>query len=466
MVLAPVTRPGLAELVAAITAGRRSPVELVDRCLDRIEREDPTLHAFITVIGTAARRLAAAREAEARRGEVRGPLHGVPVAVKDLFDMAGLPTTAGAAVRRTHVAQTTATAVRRLEAAGAVVVGKTNLHEFAFGVTSVNPHFGAAANPHAPDRVAGGSSGGSAAAVAAGHCAAALGTDTGGSIRIPAALCGIVGLKPTFGRVSRHGVVPLAWSFDTVGPLTRTVADAALLLAVLAGADAHDPLTGRWPPPPPGLADPPTRFTVVRLRGPFFDDVESAVGEAVDRAARHLAAAGGRIVEAPIPEIEAMQVAQTTILFAEAAAYHRRAYPGRLAEYGADVRELLAAGAAIPAAAYVEAQRVQALAVRTLGRLLDGAEVCLCAAVPIPAPRIVDVDPQRSDGWRAARAPLSRFTRLFNLTGWPAVAVPAGRTREGLPVAVQLAAAPGREESLLAVAALLERAEPWPLPEV
>lgn len=462
--LAAVTSDRLASLAQAIHAGALSPVDLVEGCLERIRQKDRVLRAFIRVDERTALAEAAAREREARQGAVRGPLHGIPVAVKDLFDQAGLPTTAGAAIRREHMAEETATAVRRLQDAGAIVIGKTNLHEFAFGVTSVNPHYGAVANPWDPECIAGGSSGGSAAAVAAGFCAAAMGTDTGGSIRIPAALCGIVGLKPTFGRVSRHGVVPLAWSFDTIGPMTRTVADAALMLSVLAGPDPRDPTTGRYGPFTDTAIDVPLAFRVGRLVGAFFEEtLDDEVADALERTCDVLTRAGGRVIPVHVDTIDAGQVAQTTILFAEAAAYHQRAYPGGLAEYGPDVRELLAAGATIPATAYVEAQQVQAAVIGQVRRLLEDVDVLLCPTVPIPAPRIAEVDPTRSEGWRRVRAPLSRFTRLFNLTGLPAVSIPVGRTRAGLPIGAQLAAAPGQEGRLLGISAALEAAVGWEL---
>jgi len=465
VVLAAVSRD-LAELAAGIREGRISPVALVEQCLERIRAEDPALRAFIHVDTVAARETARAREAEARRGEIRGPLHGIPIAVKDLFDQAGLATTAGAAIRRDHRAEETATAVQRLAGAGAVIIGRTNLHEFAFGVTSVNPHFGAVANPWDRERITGGSSGGSGAAVAAGLCAAALGTDTGGSIRIPAALCGIVGLKPTFGRISRHGVVPLAWSFDTVGPMARSVADAALLLGVLAGPDPRDPLTARRPAFAEHVPDPPASFRIGRLRGPLFEGgLDDAVGAALEQASDLLSRAGGRVEPVRVEAAEAGQIAQTTILFAEASAYHRRVYPGRLSEYGPDVRELLAAGATIPATAYVEAQRVQAVVVAQVGRLLTEVDALLCAGVPVAAPRIADVDPARGPGWRRARAPLSRLTRLFNLTGLPVVSLPVG-ARDGLPMGIQLAAAPGEEARLLAIARALEARVGWELPAI
>ncbi len=464
MVLAAVSAD-MTALAAAVRSGRLSPVDLVERCLERIRATEERLRAFIHVDAEGAREVARQRDEEARRGQIRGPLHGIPLAVKDLFDQAGLPTTAGAAIRRGHRAVTTATAVQRLLDAGAVVIGKTNLHEFAFGVTSVNPHFGAVANPWDHRLVAGGSSGGSAAAVAAGCCAGALGTDTGGSIRIPAALCGVVGLKPTFGLVSRHGVVPLAWSFDTVGPIARSVADAALLLSVLAGPDPQDPLTGRSAPCAYRVMPAPPAFRIGRLRGPLFDDgLDAEVGGALERACALLSRAGGRVEEVGVEAALAGQAAQTTILFAEASTYHRRAYPGRLGEYGPDVRELLVAGATIPATAYVDAQRVQGVVIREIRRLLADFDALICAAVPMQAPRIEDVDPTVGEGWRRARAPLSRLTRLFNLTGLPAVVVPVEQARSGLPLGVQLAAAPGEEARLLAIAAVLEASAGWTLP--
>jgi aspartyl-tRNA(Asn)/glutamyl-tRNA(Gln) amidotransferase subunit A len=250
--------------------------------------------------------------------------------------------------------------------------------------------------------------------------------------------------------------------------MTRTVADTALLLEVLAGPDAHDPLTGRAGQFDHRSVKPPEAFRVGRLAGPFFTEVTDAeVGAALDRAAALLAQRGGRIGEVRLSAVEAAQAAQTTILFAEAAAYHQRAYPGRLAEYGPDLRELLAEGATLPATAYVEAQRVQAVVIREVRALLEDVDVLLCPTVPVPAPRIDDVDPARTDGWRQARAPLSRFTRLFNLTGLPAISVPVGRTRTGLPIGAQLAAAPRQEARLLSIAAALETAvgwEPVPLP--
>jgi len=265
--------------------------------------------------------------------------------------------------------------------------------------------------------------------------------------------------------VSRHGVVPLSWSFDTVGPLARSVADAALLLSVLAGSDPQDPLTGRGAPFPPQVPPPPPTFRIGRLRGPLFDEaLDDEVGAALERACTLLARAGGRVREVSVEASLAGQIAQTTILFAEASAYHRRAYPGRLAEYGPDVRELLAAGATIPATAYVDAQRVQGVAIRQTRHLFADYDALICAAVPVQAPRIEEVDPARGEGWRRARAPLSRLTRLFNLTGLPAVVVPVERARGGLPLGVQLAAAPGEEARLLAIAAVLEAVADWTLP--
>jgi aspartyl-tRNA(Asn)/glutamyl-tRNA(Gln) amidotransferase subunit A len=329
----------------------------------------------------------------------------------------------------------------------------------------VNPHFGAVANPSDIRRVAGGSSGGSAVAVAAGLCAATLGTDTGGSIRIPAALCGIVGLKPTFGRISRHGVVPLAWSFDTVGPMTRSVSDAALLLSILAGPDPEDPATRRWEFFRDTVPRPISSFKCGCLTGPPFEGkLDPDVAEALDQACAHIAQAGGRMSRVRVETAEAGLLAQATLILAEAAASHRTTFRARPQEYTRDVRELFASGSTIPATAYVEAQRVQAAVIREVGRLLEEVDVLISATVPVGAPLIDEVDPSQGEGWRNARAILPHLTRLFSLTGLPAITIPIARTRAGLPIGIQLAASAGEEAHLLSIAATLESRIGWDIP--
>jgi aspartyl-tRNA(Asn)/glutamyl-tRNA(Gln) amidotransferase subunit A len=392
----------------------------------------------------------------------------VPVAVKDLIEIEGVPMSAGSGFLGREPARQTAAVVRRLEAAGAVVLGTTTLHEFALGMTSVNPHGRTPRNPWRLDRIAGGSSGGSAAAVAAGLAAAAIGTDTGGSIRIPAALCGIVGLKPTFGRVSRTGVLPLAPSFDTVGPMTRTVEDAALVLEAIAGADPDDPASSPAPAAryarETGAA--PQRIRVGRLGGPFFEgDLDPAVARALDDATRALEEARIPVKPVRLAHVEAGQQAQITVLLAEAAAFHRATFPGREAAYGPDVRRLLDDGAAIAPAAVAGARAALERLREEVAGVLDETPVLLCPAVPIGAPSIADVDPG-GERWLHLRRLLGRFSRLYNATGLPAIALPAGLTAEGLPVAVQLAAGPFDEGRLLAIARRLETALGFAVPDL
>ncbi len=463
-----ITQSSAAALAARIRDGRLRATDAVEAYLARIADVDGEVGAYVRVLSERARASARARDAEARAGRLRGPLHGVPVAIKDLITIEGVPMTAGSSFLGTEPSKETATVVRRLEAAGAVVLGTTTLHEFALGMTSVNPHGRTPRNPWDLDHIAGGSSGGSAVAVAAGLAAGAIGTDTGGSIRIPAALCGIVGLKPTFGRISRHGVLPLAGSFDTVGPMVRTAEDAAVIVEAIAGGDPADPQCSGTPVPryAEEMAHPPDGLRVGRLSGAFFEsELDPAVAAAMDEAARSLQAAGMSVHPVTLRTLEAGQQAQLTVLLAEAATFHRATFPGREADYGSDVRRLLDQGAATSAAALEEARAVLSRVKVEVAEVLSGHPILLGPAVPIGAPRITDVDPQ-SDQWPQFRRLLGRFSRLYNMTGLPAIVVPAGLTADGLPVAVQLAAGPFQEGLLLAAARRLEQAIGWSMPDL
>jgi len=462
-----VTQMTAAAIAARIREQRLRAVDAVDAYLDRIATVDGDVAAYVTVLSDRARQTARDRDGEARVGRLRGPLHGVPIAIKDAIAIEGVPMTAGSSFLGREPSQRSATVVQRLEGAGAIVLGTTTLHEFALGTTSVNPHGRSPRNPWDLTRITGGSSGGSAAAVAAGLAACAVGTDTGGSIRLPGALCGIVGLKPTFGRVSRKDVLPLADSFDTVGPMVRTVEDAALLLEVMAGHDAGDP---RSSPAPverylvAALGSIPSGLRVGRLSGAYFEaDLDPAVAAALDEATRACERAGLVVRPVTVRAIEAAQRAQGTVLIVEAAAYHRVTYPGREAEYGPDVRSLLAQGAATPPAAVADARAVLAQLQTEMQTLQRDCPILLGPAVPIGAPRFADVDPT-GPRWPEVRRVLTRFSRLFNATGLPTIVLPAGLTAEGLPVAVQLAAPPFAEGALLAVAHRLEGALGWSLP--
>ncbi len=462
-----ITRLTAAALAARIREGRLTPADVVDAYLARITAVDPVVAAYVRVLAERARARARALDTETRAG-ARGPLHGVPVAIKDLIAIAGVPMTAGSSFLGVEPEPETATVVRRLEAAGAIVLGTTVLNEFALGTTGVNPHSRTPRNPWNLDRIVGGSSSGSGAAVASRLAAAAIGTDTGGSIRIPAALCGIVGLKPTFGRISRHGVLPLAGSFDTVGPMVRTVEDAALMLEVMAGADPADPhcsLTpaGRYLEE---MRRDPRGLHVARLSGSFFeDDLDPAAVHALDAATRALQRAGLRIRAVMLRTIEAGHDAQLAILRAEAAVFHRATFPGREADYNPDVRAILEQGASISPAALDEARVALRELQAEIAAVLHDCPVLLAPAVPVGAARIADADP-RGPHWPEIRRQLGRFTRLFNAVGLPTLVLPAGLTAERLPIALQLAAPPFEEGMLLSVAHRLEQAIGWSLPDL
>ncbi|HEY7064382.1 MAG TPA: amidase [Chloroflexota bacterium] len=441
-----------------------SPVEITRVYLDRIAALDPTLHAFITVTGEQALTDAAAAEREIAAGQYRGPLHGVPLALKDLFYTAGVRTTAGSRILADFVPTADATVVAWLRAAGALSVGKTNMEEFAFGATTLNPHHGDCANPWDAARIAGGSSGGSAAAVVAGLCAGALGSDSGGSIRQPAGLCGLVGLKPTYGRVSKYGVVPLSWSQDHVGPMTRTVRDAAILLQTLAGHDPRDPASSTAPVPDylDGLDDGVRGLRLGLPRDFFFERVDPALVSATRDAARELGGLGARVAEVPCPQAAPAGAAGAVILFTEATAYHEEWLRTRPADYSPAVRARLRVGAALLGTDYVKAQRARRVVVEQTLRLFDEIDVLLTPATAIPAPRADEDVVHWPDGTEEdVRGATLRFTRPFNLLGLPAVVVPCGVTPSGLPLGLQIVGRPFAESTVLRVARAFEQAQPW-----
>ena len=437
------TAAPLVEIARSLRRRKVSPLELVDAYTRRIEQASG-LHAFITPPGERARQ--AARQAERRlsRGEA-GALLGVPIAVKDLFATRAIRTTAGSRILKDWVPSHDAAAVARLKEAGAIIFGKTNLHEFAYGVTTANPWWGVARNPHDPTRSPGGSSGGSAIAVVAGLCAGALGSDTGGSIRVPASLCGCVGLKPTFGAIPLEGTVPLGWSLDHAGPLARTVADAALLLDVLTGFDAGRHANRRS-----------TRgLRVGVLKGPIVQKVQPRVSQQVDAAVTALRRRGLRVREVTIPEMEWTVATQLVTLRAEASAVHSRWIRTQPRAYGADVRIRLQLGALVAGADYVLAQRMRARLRAAIGRVFQDVDVLLRPTTPITAP----VVGERTLRWRAGEEPvdgaLVRLTAPFNLTGLPALSVPFG-SAAGLPVGVQVVGQWMDEARVLAVGRLIE----------
>lgn len=434
-----------------------SPLELTEACLSRVEAIDGRINAFIAITADAA--LASARTAAAgiARGEYRGPLHGIPVALKDLFDQAGVPTTAGSKILAGNIPAEDSAAVARLKEAGAVLLGKLNMHEFAFGATGVNPHYGPCRNPWDTGRITGGSSSGSGAAVAAGECLAALGTDTGGSIRIPASLCGVVGLKPTFGRVSRRGVIPLSWSLDHVGPLTRSVEDAAIVLQAIAG---HDPLdaSSAAEPVPDYAAALREGIAGLRLGVPrefFFEGCDPEASAAVRKAIAVLEGEGAAVEEVSLPHIAEIPAAVAAIMLPEALAYHEGWFRERPGDYGGDVRQRLELAARYPAVTYVKAQRLREAAMEDWRReVFSRVSVIATPTTAVPAPPI-------EEGGLDTTLQLIRLTNPLNFLGLPAISVPCGFTASGLPIGLQLAGRWWDEAAVLRAAHAYELATDW-----
>jgi aspartyl-tRNA(Asn)/glutamyl-tRNA(Gln) amidotransferase subunit A len=447
----------LGELSREIRARRLSPVEATEACIRRIEERDGALNAFLTPCADAAMEQARSLAGELAAGRHRGPLHGVPLALKDLFLTAGVRTTGGSTILKDWVPDRDGTIVRRLRDAGAVFLGKLNMHEFAFGPTGENPHYGTARNPHDPERIAGGSSSGSAAAVGAAMCYGAPGSDTGGSIRCPAALCGVVGLKPTYGRVPRTGVLPLSWSLDHVGPMTRTVEDSALMLEVMAGHDPADRTSARLPVPVyvRGLHDGVKGLRLGVPREWFWEPIQVEVEARVREAVAALERLGAEVEEVSLPSLEQALAPQQLILFAEAAAYHRPYLRTRSHEYGPNVRVRLAQGLFINGADYLDAQRARRLVRREFLTCLEKCDALLTPTVPITAPP-VGAESVRLGGVTGPPVQfLVRNTFPFNLTGLPAVSVPCGLA-EGLPVGLQIAGRPWHEAMILRIARAVE----------
>jgi aspartyl-tRNA(Asn)/glutamyl-tRNA(Gln) amidotransferase subunit A len=445
------------ELAELLRTKRLSPVELARDCLARIERLNPALHAFITV--TAESALSQARQAgtEITEGRWRGPLHGVPLALKDLIDTAGVRTTAGSALFEDRIPNEDAEVVRRLKAAGAVILGKQNLHEFAYGGSSMVSHFGEVHNPWNPDHIAGGSSGGSAAAVAAGLCCGSIGTDTAGSIRDPAALCGVVGLKPTYGRVSARGVIPLSPSLDHVGPITRTVADAAVMLQAISGFDSNDPTSVDVPVGNyiAALGQNPRSLRVGIPRAFFYADLDPEVASAMDQA---LAVLPGMTAE--IREIELPVPTDRTLQSAESYAYHAGLIARHPELYQPETLQRIQAGAGISAAAVAQCRKELEQARSEIDRVFKQVDLLVTPTTPIPAPTLAELK-QDPEQLRPRELHLLRNTRPFNVWGLPAISIPCGFTSGGLPIGLQIAGPHWQEAWVLQLAHAYEQATAW-----
>lgn len=418
--------------------------QVTDACLRRIEEDNPRLNAFILVMADRARQQAREADRELAAGRDRGPLHGAPISIKDLIDVAGTPTTAASRVREGHVAAHDAPVVVALREAGAVIIGKTNLHEFAFGTTNEDSAFGPARNPRDASRSPGGSSGGSAASVAAGMALATLGTDTGGSIRIPAAACGIVGLKPRHGELSTDGIVPLSRRLDHVGPLARTVTDAALVYRALRG--------GSRPKSPAPV--PISGLRLARPRGYFcellHDDVRARFDEAIER----LRAAGARVTDVAIRHANLTPAVYLHLVLADAAAYHAATLERMPERYTPPVRLRLEMGRYVLAEDYTRALEGREILRREVDSALAGHDALALPTLPIPAPPIGAASVQVGAVTEPLRNLMLRLTQLFSVTGHPAIALPAGDTRTGLPCSVQLVGA--ETDELLPVALACE----------
>lgn len=429
----------------ALRSKRVSCLELTEHCLDHIAKLNPRLNAFITITEESAREQARALDRELANGEDRGPLHGIPIAHKDLIFTKDVRTTSGSKLFRDHVPTANAPIVEKLAAAGAVMVGKTGLHELAYGITSDNPHFGTIRNPRDPSRTPGGSSGGSGAAVATDMAFLATGTDTGGSIRIPASFCGVVGLKPTYGLLDRSGIQPLGLSLDHVGPLTRTVADTGVAFeAMLPGGARLRPAAASCQYIRIGL---PENF--------YFTHISKEVSDRVHQAAQAAERLGARITQVKVPDVDALNDAGRTILLAEASAIYQP-YFSRREDFGADVLALLDQGRLVPATDYVNAQRIRKMLLGEFLALFSEIDCLLTPTTPITAPLIgqkqVEIDGEMVD----TRLTTTRLVRGINVLGFPALSLPCGNSPQGLPIGLQLIGRPFEERLLLALGEALE----------
>ena len=449
----------LLEAAQALRRRAVSSAELTAASLQRIGELNPKLNAMLTVLEEDARARAQAADEELAQGADRGPLHGIPVAVKDVFETRGVRTTCGSVIFLHHVPDRDAAVVERLAAAGAVLVGKAGMHELAYGITSNNPHFGAIHNPCDPEHIPGGSSGGSGAAVASEMVFMAMGSDTGGSIRMPASFCGTVGLKPTSGRVSRYGVMPLDFSLDHMGPLTGSVRDAAVTLQAIAGFDPRDDTSSREPVAN-YLPEPGCSIRELRIGLPqnfYFERLDPDVDVAVRRMAATAESLGACILPVRVPDIEALNAVGRVILLAEASALMEK-YIGNRDQFGSDVLALFDQGRLLPATDYVNAQRLRRMMQREFAQLWSQVDCLFTPTTPLAAPRIGEKTVHLGGFVEDVRLASTRLVRGINVLGLPAISIPCGRDRRGLPVGLQIIGRPFDEALILRVAAALEDA--------
>ncbi|MCS7206718.1 MAG: aspartyl/glutamyl-tRNA amidotransferase subunit A [Dehalococcoidia bacterium] len=451
------------EMARLIRRKAVSPVEVTQAHLERIRRLNPQLNAFITVTEDGALQQARQAESAIARGEYRGMLHGIPVALKDLFWTRGIRTTAGSRLLADFIPQEDSTVAHRLQEAGAVLVGKAHTTEFAMGGHGKNIHYGPCRNPWNPDHLPGGSSSGSGAGVVAGLFSVGMGSDTGGSIRIPAALCGAVGIKPTFGRVSKYGVVPLSWSLDHVGPLARTVEDAAIALQVIAGHDPKDPATApvRVPHYLRALDGKVKGIRVGVPKQVYFEEADGEVIQAVREGLEVLAELGCRVEEVSLPHLRDAAHAGAIISWTEAAAVHARWFPARRADYGPDCTERITQGMLTTAVQYVQAQQARRLLIQEMQQVLEQVDVLVGPTCPYPAPRQEQERVVVQGKEVRIVDTVGSLTRPANITGQPAVSVPCGFSRNGLPIGMQILGRWWDEATILKVAHAYQQATEW-----
>ena len=454
----------IARAARALQAKDISPLELTDAYLKRIEQLNPRINAYLTVTAEHAREDARRAGDELVNGKSRGPLHGIPIAHKDLYETAGIRTTGGAKIHANHVPVDDCTVARKLRDAGTVLLGKLNTHEYAYGVTTNNPHFGPTRNPWDLERIPGGSSGGSGAAIAAGLAIATTGTDTGGSIRMPASVCGVVGLKPTYGRVSKAGVLPLSYRFDHAGPITRTVEDAALMLNAMAGYDPADPTTARLPVGD-ATADLHAGVRGLRIgvpRGYFFDHLEDGIAEAIEAALAEFRRLGAQVRDVELPGVDAGVGGVFGFVLAEAQEIHARSLRTRMQDFGPDLQALLR-GVAPPTTALMLGLRACDALTAGMRNVLGSVDVLVTPTTPIAAALIGQNTANYGSIESDVLSAMIRCTAPFNATHLPALSLPCGFTRNGLPIGLQIAGRPFDETMVVRFGHAYEQATDWHL---
>ena len=451
------------QLSGLIKSKEISPVEVIDAHLARIEATEPVLNSFITLLPDEARAAARRAEADIQAGKYRGPLHGIPVGLKDLFNTAGVRTTSGSKIFDNFIPTEDCTVAIKFREAGSILLGKLNMHQFAYGPTGENPDYGHMHNPWDPELVTGGSSGGSGSATAAGLCFGSLGSDTGGSVRIPAALCGIVGLKPTYGLVSRFGLTPLSWSLDHPGPMVRTVEDAALAMNVMAGHDPKDVASAKVDVPDYTTAlTGDVRGLRIGVPEEYFDaPLDPQVGQAVRDALDLLESMGAVVKPVSFPMFKDAFPISTAILMAEASAYHRDLLTKDAEQLYPPIRLRLEAGLFISSADYLRAQQARTLFDRQARQLLEDVDLLAGPTEPVTAPQLLATRVQAGETSMGTTPALTQYTRPYNITGMPAISIPCGFSEAGLPYALQLAGRPFDELTVLRAAHAYEQATDW-----